>query len=101
MQTRTAFTQMQFLVSTAGKEAMTAKNNLAEQLLARLLALNIRSQAGFYGTHHYCIGVPIHGHADAYRLGATLGDEFGSVKLDQWGSTTQQFIVFVDTRVSS
>ena len=80
---------------------MIAKNVLAERLLARLRSLNIAARPGFYGTPNYCIGVAASNYADAFRLGAKLGDDFGSIKIDRWGSDPTQFIAFVDTRVSS
>ncbi len=80
---------------------MIARNVLAERLLIRLTSLNVTAQPGFYGTSNFCIGVAVTSMADAFRLGAKLGDEYGTVKIDQWGTNPTQFIAFVDTKVTS
>ena len=70
---------------------VTAKNNTATVLLARLNELNRPALSCIYeGT--CCIKVPVKSLSDAMKFGMSLGDHFGEIV----HYNSPQAIVFVD-----
>ncbi|EKP0311704.1 hypothetical protein ACTG16_23355 [Aeromonas sp. 23P] len=70
---------------------VTAKNNTATALLARLVELN-RSALGCFHEGNFCIKVPVKNLSDAMKLGMSLGDHFGHVT----HYDSPKAIVFID-----
>lgn len=72
---------------------VTAKNDTATTLLARLNELNRPALGCYHGTT-YCVKVPVKSLSDAMALGVSLGDGFGEfVHYD-----SPKAIVFIDAR---
>lgn len=79
-------------------KALKPKNDAATGLLSKLAELGHLPEPGYWAGRNYCVGVYVADAAEAFRLGSTLGDSYGSVILDHLGR--QQYIVFSDALVS-
>jgi len=74
------------------------KNQVAEQLLAKLVEIGRTVTPGFFGGHFHCTGVPVKDLPDACLLGIQLGKDFGVMGWERIGP--QQYVIFRDAHVS-
>lgn len=79
---------------------MRPKNELAEKLLKKLSEIGKSAHPGYHGGRTYCIGVIVD-VAEAFQLGAQLGNEFGSLAMDIHPSCSKTVLAFPDAWVSA
>lgn len=81
---------------------MRARNVTGERLLSRLTELGIDAECGYFGGPTFCIGISVKSAADAFALGAQLGNAWGKIDMDRDPKhATAVVLAFRDAQVSA
>jgi hypothetical protein len=76
-------------------------NDIAAELLPRLIELGYLPEGGYFGTQHYCAAVSVRDVCEATTLGMSLGNgEWGKLGFDVFPQSRFHHVVFCDAHVS-